>query len=194
MKQVAVAVFVPLVALAGSFQFQGRISQAFPRYSFEFDADSGIAKFFVEVTEGTRFNLTLKKGPDVLERRGVRGPGPLDVAGPGTFTIVLEHDSGDGHWSCRELSGTGVRVHRVTGFAGPGCSPRFSFLSMNEDAKWTFTYPKEEVFYVRRIENGRVVEAQDLYDDREVQVIGERVHTLEVAAPEAAGEFVAVMR
>lgn len=194
MRWIAVMVVVPVIVIAGSFQFQGRINQSYSRYSFEFDADSGITKFFVEVTEGARFNLTVKKGAEVSHQRLVRGPGPLDVVGPGTFTVVVEHDSGDGRWSCRELGGADIRVHRITGFAGPGCTPRFSFLNTDEDAKWSFTYPSEEVFYVRRIENGRVVEEQDLYDDSEVQVIGERVHTLEVAAPEASGEFVAVLR
>ncbi len=195
MKALTVAVAIPLVVtVAGSFHMQGRINHTYLRYTFEFDADSGIAKLFVEVTDGTRLKLTLKKGSDVLEQRVVRGPGPVDVTGPGTFTMVVEHDSGDGQWSCRALGNTGVRVHRVTGFAGPGCTPRFSFLSTDEDTRWIFTYPSEEVFYVRRIENGRVVEEQDLYDDREVQLIGERIHTLEVAAPEASGEFVAVRR
>ncbi|MBM3314858.1 hypothetical protein FJY71_03330 [candidate division WOR-3 bacterium] len=189
----AVVLMAVAGAIAGSFRLNARLSEAWPRYSFEFSVDSGPAKLFFEVPERGRMSITVQKGSDLVQRRVAAGPGPLDIGDSGRFTVVVERDSGDGPWSCRQVSARELVLHKVTGYAGPGCTPRFSFYSADEDETWMFTYPIEELFYVRVIDGGRVVEELDLYDGPGVQLFGAGVHTLEVAAPENPGEFTATL-
>jgi hypothetical protein len=180
-------------ALAGSFGLSGRMSEVTPAYSFEFSAGTAPTRFFFELPYRARLGVTVRRGSEVIISRVLGGTGPLTLDSAGQFTITVARDTGDGAWACRLISDDEVVLRKVTGYAGPGCSPRFSLHVPGEDAVWNFTYPVEALFYVRQIDGGRVVDEQDLYDDTRVQLIGEGVHTLEVAAPDTTGEFTATL-
>jgi len=176
-------------ALAAGFLVQGNLSEAWDKSSLEIRASAGVTKLWFGLPARSGMTVVAKPDSGATVTVKMNLSGTIDLRAPGVYAIEMTRDSGEGQWTCKDVTGNPV----LLGFGSTVDEQRHARMSYRADddkETWRFKWPKDVTFLVRLLNaSGKVMEEQDLWDSDRIELVGGGSFTLEVAPTDGSGEF-----
>jgi hypothetical protein len=177
------------LALAAGFQVQGNMSEAWDEGSLRVRAGEEPAKIWFGLPPHSGITVVAKPDTGAAVTTRLNMQGGVDLRPATGYTIEISRDSGDGQWTCRDVSGGPV----LLGFGSSADAERqarLTYVADEDEETWKFRWPREATFLVQLVNSsGKVIEQQDLSDSDEFELVGGGSFTLAVVPTEGSGGF-----